>query len=86
MPGTAIAANAAVISKARHCRSDVRLAGFGWVPVDPADVRKIALEQPPANLKRNDPKVVAARLRRDCLDPDTFKSIIADTAWPCAAI
>ena len=56
-----LGANSAVISKAQHCRSEVHLAGFGWVPVDPADVRKVALEEPPANLKIGDPKVVAAR-------------------------
>ena len=37
------------------------LAGFGWVPVDPADVRKVVLEEPPANLAIDDQKVVAAR-------------------------
>jgi hypothetical protein len=31
------------------------------VPVDPADVRKVVLEEPPANLPLNDPKVAAAR-------------------------
>ncbi len=37
------------------------LTGFGWVPVDPADVRKVVLEEPPGNLALTDPKVVAAR-------------------------
>ena len=38
-------------------------AGHGWVPVDPADVRKVALEEPPGNLPLNDPKVTRARER-----------------------
>jgi transglutaminase-like putative cysteine protease len=56
-----LGANTQVVSKAQHCRSEVYLAGFGWVPVDAADVRKVALEEPPANLAINDPMVVAAR-------------------------
>jgi transglutaminase-like putative cysteine protease len=56
-----LGANAEVISKAQHCRSEVYLAGFGWVPVDAADVRKVVLEEPPANLAIDDPRVVAAR-------------------------
>ena len=50
-----------VVSKAQHCRAEVFLSGFGWVPVDPADVRKVVLEEPPGQLSLSDPKVVAAR-------------------------
>jgi transglutaminase-like putative cysteine protease len=50
-----------VVSKAQHCRAEVFLSGFGWVPVDPADVRKVVLEEPPGDLALGDPKVVAAR-------------------------
>lgn len=49
------------ISKAQHCRAEVFLARFGWVPVDPADVRKVVLEEPPGNLALDDGKVAAAR-------------------------
>lgn len=51
------------ISKAQHCRAEVWLDGFGWVPVDPADVRKVMLEEPPGNLKPGDGKVEAARTK-----------------------
>ena len=50
-----------VISKSQHCRAEVFIDGLGWLPVDPADVRKVMLEEPPANLPYNDPKVAAAR-------------------------
>jgi transglutaminase-like putative cysteine protease len=49
------------VTKAQHCRAEVFLAGFGWVPVDPADVRKVVLEEPPGNLALADAKVAAAR-------------------------
>ena len=48
------------ISKAQHCRAEVWLAGFGWVPVDPADVRKVVLEEKPG-LSLQDDIVMAAR-------------------------
>jgi len=48
-------------SKAQHCRAEVYLTGYGWVPVDPADVRKVVLEEPPGNLAMTDPRVVRAR-------------------------
>lgn len=35
------------VSTAQHCRAEVFLDGFGWVPVDPADVRKVVLEERP---------------------------------------
>lgn len=46
------------ISKAQHCRAEFYAAGLGWVPVDPADVRKAVLEE---NLALGDPKIVALR-------------------------
>jgi transglutaminase-like putative cysteine protease len=51
------------ISKAQHCRAEFFAEGYGWVPVDPADVRKVILEEPPGKLAIGDPKVVAARKR-----------------------
>jgi transglutaminase-like putative cysteine protease len=48
------------ITKAQHCRAEVWLAGFGWAPVDPADVRKVVLEEKPG-LTLADEVVVAAR-------------------------
>ena len=37
------------------------LDGHGWTPMDPADVRKVVLEEPPGNLAVGDAKVPAAR-------------------------
>lgn len=50
-------------TKAQHCRAELYLVGYGWVPVDPADVRKVALEEPPGNLPLSNPKVRDARAR-----------------------
>jgi transglutaminase-like putative cysteine protease len=51
------------VTRAQHCRAEFYAAGYGWVPVDPADVRKVVLEEPPGNLPVGDAKVVAARQR-----------------------
>jgi len=56
-----LGASSEVVTKAQHCRAEVYLAGFGWVPVDPADVRKVVLEEPPTNLALSHDMVVAAR-------------------------
>src|SRR3954449_12066052 len=33
------------VTKAQHCRAEVFIDGKGWFPVDPADVRKVVLEE-----------------------------------------
>jgi transglutaminase-like putative cysteine protease len=48
---------------AQHCRAEVYLVGYGWVPVDPADVRAVMLDEPPGHLAMDDEKVRAARTR-----------------------
>jgi transglutaminase-like putative cysteine protease len=57
----ALGANSDTITKAQHCRAEVFLEGYGWVATDPADVRKVVLEEQPTNLAIDDPKVAAAR-------------------------
>jgi len=57
----ALGAGSENVTKAQHCRAEVWLPGSGWTPVDPADVRKVVLEEPPGNLAMADPKVAAAR-------------------------
>jgi transglutaminase-like putative cysteine protease len=52
------------ISKAQHCRAEVYLTGYGWVPVDPADVRKVVLEEKPGgSIPLTDPAVLKARAK-----------------------
>jgi transglutaminase-like putative cysteine protease len=52
-----------VITKAQHCRAEVYIGSHGWVPVDPADVRKVVLEEPPGNRPLDDEMVKKARAR-----------------------
>ena len=49
------------ISKAQHCRAEFYADGYGWIPVDPADVAKVMLEEQPGGLPKDAPKVRAAR-------------------------
>ena len=51
------------ITKAQHCRAEVHLRDYGWVAVDPADVRKVMLEEPPGNRPPDDDLVKRARAR-----------------------
>src|SRR3984957_6465601 len=44
-----LGASTETVTKSQHCRAEVYLSDFGWVPVDPADVRKVVLEEPPGS-------------------------------------
>ena len=50
------------ISKAQHCRAEFYTPSHGWVPVDPADVRKLVLEEN-GGMPLTDPKVQKARVK-----------------------
>lgn len=50
------------LAEAQHCRAEVWLDGYGWVPVDPADVRRAMLMEAPGGLALTDAKIVAARV------------------------
>jgi transglutaminase-like putative cysteine protease len=56
-----LGAGTANITRAQHCRAEVFLTGFGWVPVDPADVRKVVLEEKAQPTTLSDPLVQAVR-------------------------
>ena len=58
-----LGASSEKVTKAQHCRAEVYLRGYGWVPVDPADVRKVVLEEPPGNRPLDDDMVKKARAR-----------------------
>jgi len=51
------------VTKAQHCRAEVYLSEYGWVPADPADVRKVMLEEPPGSRPIDDEMVKRARAR-----------------------
>ena len=58
-----LGASTETVTKSQHCRAEVYLSDFGWVPVDPADVRKVVLEEPPGNRPLEDDMVKKARAR-----------------------
>jgi transglutaminase-like putative cysteine protease len=58
-----LGASSEKVTKAEHCRAEVYLGDYGWVPVDPADVRKVVLEEPPGNRQLEDDMVKKARAR-----------------------
>jgi hypothetical protein len=41
----------------------VYISDIGWIPVDPADVRKVMLEEPPGNRPLDDDMVRRARVQ-----------------------
>ena len=50
------------ITKAQHCRAEFYLPTHGWFPVDPADVRKVVLEET-GGLPLGNPIVRRARVK-----------------------
>src|SRR2546426_84913 len=50
------------LDKAHHCRAEFYLPTHGWVPVDPADVRKVVLEEK-GGLSLGDATVQRARAK-----------------------
>jgi transglutaminase-like putative cysteine protease len=50
------------VTGAQHCRAEFYASGYGWVPVDPADVRKVMLQEGQGDLPLSDPKVHAAQV------------------------
>jgi len=58
-----LGAGSSDITRAQHCRAEFYSHALGWVPVDPADVRKVMLEEPPGNLSILHDKVRLARAK-----------------------
>ena len=48
------------VTTAQHCRAEVWVTNIGWIPVDPADVRKVILEEKPG-APLDDPYISRAR-------------------------
>jgi transglutaminase-like putative cysteine protease len=50
------------VTKAQHCRAEFYTANLSWVPVDPADVRKVVLEER-GGISLDDPTTRKARAK-----------------------
>ena len=46
------------LNEAQHCRAEFYIPGYGWIGVDPADVRKAIREE---NLDNHDPKLTVLK-------------------------
>ncbi|EBA09652.1 predicted Transglutaminase-like enzyme, putative cysteine protease [Sagittula stellata E-37] len=57
----ALGAGSADVTKAQHCRAEVFIDGHGWVAADPADVRKVVLQEDDGTLSLSDAKVQDVR-------------------------
>ncbi|MGI4829479.1 MAG: transglutaminase-like domain-containing protein [Janthinobacterium lividum] len=58
---TSLGPTTGMVSRAQHCRAEVWLQRFGWVPLDPADVRKVILEESSGNQSLGEHLVQLAR-------------------------
>jgi transglutaminase-like putative cysteine protease len=50
-----------IVTRAQHCRAEVFIDRLGWIAADPADVRKVMLEEAPGGLPLDDVRVAAVR-------------------------
>ena len=87
------------ITGAQHCRAEFYLKGYGWIPVDPADVTKVRLAE---NLTNNDKKIkdikeflfgnwemcwIAYNMGRDfVLRPEPFIKPLNNFGYPYAEV
>ena len=56
--GLGVSGAGADLSQAQHCRAEFYAPGYGWIPVDPSDVRKASLDE---HLGNADPKRVVLK-------------------------
>ena len=58
-----LGANASRLQGAQHCRAEVWLAQYGWVPMDPADVLKVMRQESPDWIKDPNHPLIAPVVR-----------------------